>query len=183
MPNSLFLKIMPIIVAVLLVTALIVVFLAWKRKEKYMKLGELKNFSYSPGYCDMLGESHSAELRNGGDGSWTLISYDRQEHSEPLIKTTYAVSEEEVLRFEEYLKEKKIASLDGRKDSDDFATDYSPWSYRLLYDNSSVGGEKNAEYAIREFRKYSDADKALLKELGERWKSLFGEKISEEPEE
>ena len=35
-----------------------------------MKKGNLRSFTYSPGYCDMLGEYHSATLRKDKSGEW-----------------------------------------------------------------------------------------------------------------
>ena len=148
-----------------------------------MKLGELKSFSYSPGYGDMNGASHNERLRKNDAGDWTIESRDRETHEEPFTVTVYAVSEEGVKEFEAFIKNKNILSLLNRKDSDDFITDYSSWSYTFDFDNTAVGGTKWDYYTISQYKQYSKADYELLKELDQQFEALHGEIISQETEQ
>ena len=144
--------------------------------------GSLRSFSYSPGYCDMNGESHHDQLKKTKDGKWIYISIYRKEHGEPTITSTYSVSDNDVNKFESFIKEKKILSLTKRPKSSDFITDYSPWTYGIDFDCSASGGRTFESDNISQYRKYSNKDFALLKELDERFDKLKGELISETAE-
>ena len=152
-----------------------------------VKVGDLMTIWYQPGYGDMEGEYHNEVLRMAKDeedapGKWVIESTDRENMNAPMIRCTYAVSEEDLSSFEAFLKESNIAGLANRKDSSDFITDYSPWSYSITFDNSSVGGKKSETYYITQYKEYSDADRELLAKLNENYNGLFGEQISKTEE-
>ena len=72
-----------------------------------------------------------------------------------------------------------MASLSNRGDSDLFATDYSPWSYTLVFANPSPEDRKRVIVSFGQYKEYSDEDSELIKELSERFEALKGEVISE----
>lgn len=146
------------------------------------KLGELLSFTYSPGYSDMDGESHQDRLERNGDGEWKIVSRNRNSFGEPMIVTTYSVSADAVGRFVTFLEENDVLSLEDRPDDDLFATDYSPWSYRAVFDNSAGGGDAYESCSIGEYKQYSERDYELLKELNRQFRSLFGAVVSETEE-
>lgn len=177
-----------ILIAVLIAVIMSTFFLLYQRHGVInlpgrTKLGELKSFSYSPGYSDMAGACHYEDLQKDENGNWVIVSRNRESFDEPTIVTTYAVSEDALKEFETYLKESNITSLSDRKDSEDFATDYSAWNYSIVFDNSASGGKRNEFYSIGEYKKYSDKDYARLNDLNERFKKLYGKVLSEEIEE
>ena len=178
--------IIPIViaVAVLVIIGIVAGAISVIRKngEKTMKLGELKSFSYSPGYGDMNGASHHERLVKNDEGDWIIESSDRDSFDEPMMITVYAVSADAVEKFEAYIKDKNIVSLENRKDSDEFITDYSSWSYTFDFDNTAVGGSKWDYYNVSQYKQYSKADYALLKELDQQFEALHGEIISQETE-
>ena len=141
--------------------------------------GELKSFRYSPGYCDMLGAGHSDSLQKDDDGRWVFVSRNREVHSDPFIVTTYSVDDEAVARFETFIKERKLISLSKRLDSKEFATDYSPWSFEIVFDCSNVGGSSYENYRISQYRVYSKMDIKLLDETKDMFYALKGDIISE----
>lgn len=141
--------------------------------------GELKSFSYSPGYCDMLGAGHRDSLEKNDEGQWVIISRNRENHSEPFVVTTFAVNEESAARFESFIKERNLISLTKRLDSKEFVTDYSPWSYGIVFDCSKIGGSSFDDYRISQYRIYSKKDTELLKEVRDMFYSLKGDLISE----
>ncbi len=154
--------------------------------KKIMKECRFKEFRYSPGYSDMRGARHHEELKKDENGAWIIVCYDREDFQEPEKVTTYAVSEENALQFAAFLEERNFISLSKRKDSDLFVTDYSPWDYNIIYERTDENlrrFERNVYYTISEYKKYSDKDYKLLKEVNERFKALRGEKISERVEE
>jgi len=153
------------------------------QREVNMKEIKIHRISYSPGYCDMLGGYHESTLRQDKDGNWTFVCSDRNVYNEPTVTTTYAVSAEDVAKFEEFIKSNKILSLENRPKSDMFATDYSPWSWSIDYETTSFGKTKRKYCSIEEYRRYSGRDCDILKELRKRFESLRGEKISETEEE
>ena len=144
---------------------------------------ELRSVIYSPGYCDMLGGYHRVSLEKDGDGNWAYVCSSSEERSEPTVVCTYAVTEDAVKRFAGFITEKRVASLEKRRKSDMFATDYSPWSWSINYDTVSFGKTKRNHCSIGEYKKYSDSDHKLLEELRERFFALRGEKLSERTED
>jgi len=136
-----------------------------------------------PGYGDMLGGYHSVSLEKVADGKWTFVRRDREEHSKPTIVCTYEVSQEDVRQFAEYIGKNRVLSLEKRRKSNLFVTDYSPWSWNIDYETTSFGKIKKKYCCIDEYRKYSGRDYDLLNELRRRFESLRGEKISETAEE
>ena len=145
-----------------------------------MKEIRLFRVSYSPGYCDMLGEYHDSTLKKGKEGGWTYVCTDRETHDQPAVKTAYAVSPEAVIQFEEFIKNEKVLSLEKRPKSDLFATDYSPWNWNIDYETTSFGKTKREYCSIGEYKKYSARDYDLLRKLENQFRSLRGKKISEE---
>ena len=145
--------------------------------------GSLRSFSYSPGYCDMTGESHCTELKKNDDGEWVFISRDRDCHSDPFTVMTYSVSTESASEFEEYIKKINFISLSKRLKSSDFVTDYSPWHFAVVFDCSEIGGSSYDDYGISQYRIYSPIDQKLLKEVKEKFYALKGELISETTED
>ncbi|MBR3341070.1 MAG: hypothetical protein IKG30_05580 [Clostridiales bacterium] len=141
--------------------------------------GELRSFSYSPGYCDMMGAGHRDCLEKNDEGQWVFISRNRENHSEPFMVTTYAVDEVAAARFESFLKERNLISLSKRLDSKEFVTDYSPWSYGIVFDCSKIGGSSFDDYCISQYRVYSKKDTELLKEIRDMFYALKGDVISE----
>lgn len=145
--------------------------------------GHLSSFRYSPGYCDMRGESHQCELKKNDDGAWVFISRDRDCHSDPFSVMTYSVSPESASVFEEYIKKINFISLSKRLKSSDFVTDYSPWHFTVVFDCSEIGGSSYDDYGISQYRIYSPMDQKLLKEVKEKFYALKGELISETTED
>ena len=145
--------------------------------------GHLSSFRYSPGYCDMRGESHQCELKKNDDGAWVFISRDRDCHSDPFSVMTYSVSPESASEFEEYIKKINFISLSKRLKSSDFVTDYSPWHFTVVFDCSEIGGSSYDDYGISQYRIYSPMDQKLMKEVKEKFYALKGELISETTED
>ena len=145
--------------------------------------GHLSSFRYSPGYCDMRGESHQCELKKNDDGAWLFISRDRDCHSDPFSVMTYSVSPESASVFEEYIKKINFISLSKRLKSSDFVTDYSPWHFTVVFDCSEIGGSSYDDYGISQYRLYSPMDQKLMKEVKEKFYALKGELISETTED
>ena len=144
-----------------------------------MKEIRIRRISYSPGYGDMLGGYHVITLENDKDGNWIYACSDRETHNEPTITTTYAVSEEALAEFEEFIIKNDILSLENRPKSDIFATDYSPWSWSIDHLTTSFGKTKREYCSFGEYKEYSPSDRELLSKLKERFNALRGEKISE----
>lgn len=145
--------------------------------------GSLTSFRYSPGYCDMRGESHQCELKKNDDGAWVFISRDRDCHSNPFTVLTYSVSPERASEFEEYIKKINFISLSKRLKSSEFVTDYSPWHFTVVFDCSEIGGSGYDDYGISQYRIYSPMDQKLLKEVKEKFNAIKGELISETTED
>ena len=148
--------------------------------ESYDQIGTLQEFIYSPGYSDMSGGGHSETLQKNEAGDWVIISYDREMYSDPLTITTYAVSGDAVEQFEAFLKEHKVPALFDRKDSDLFATDYSPWSLSMEFVDDS--GQWRS-YTLSEYKEYSDQDDELIREVKAQFAGLHGENLSQVEEE
>ncbi|MBR4910369.1 MAG: hypothetical protein IKZ47_03480 [Clostridia bacterium] len=148
-----------------------------------MKEIKLNRVSYSPGYGDMLGGYHESTLKKDKEGNWICVCIDRETHAMPKVITTYAVSAEAVARFEEFIKSKKVLSLEKRLKSNMFMTDYSPWSWSIDYDTVSFGKTKREYCSFGEYKIYVGHDYKLLNELEESFYALRGEKISETTED
>ncbi len=145
--------------------------------------GELLTAAYSPGYSDMRGASHNERLERNDDGAWVIVSRDRESVGEPTTVTTYAVSEEAAARFEAFLKERDVPALSDRRESGEFATDYSPWSWEIVCERAAADGKRERDrYEIWEFRDYSEQDIALLRELRREFQALRGAVLSEKKE-
>jgi Predicted Zn-dependent hydrolases of the beta-lactamase fold len=127
----------------------------------------------------MDGESHYESLEKNENGQWVIISRDKENMGEPMIETTYEVSDEAVKGFDTFIRDKNILSLQNRKDSDEFITDYSSWNYSFTYDNSSIGGDSWEMYSLGQYKVYSDEDFKLLKELDKQFQDMHGKKLSE----
>ena len=141
--------------------------------------GDLKRFHYSPGYCDMLGASHSITLEKNSDGKWVYITCDREEHSEPMTVITYSVSSEAASEFEKFIKGSDFPSLSKRPKNRGFVTDYSPWGYYLDFDCSTYGGSRLESFDITEYHEYTNKDYDLMKQVLARFNALKGDKLSE----
>lgn len=141
--------------------------------------GDFYSFTYRPGYSDMDGEYHCCELKQTEDGNWIIRDDDREENGAPDIVTTYAVSAEAVADFAAFLKEKKVLSLENRKDSDEFVTDYSSWSFSFVFITEQDGIKNRDGHNISQYKKYYDKDYLTINEIRERFKALYGEKLSE----
>ena len=140
--------------------------------------GSLDNFSYRPGYSDMDGAYHHEYLKQDEAGNWIIESNDRKEIGEPTIVTTYVVDTAALAEFEAFLKEKKVLSFEKRKDSDDFMTDYSPWSISFTFIVENNGKSERETHSIPQYKKYYDVDYKIIKEITERFKNLHGDVIS-----
>ncbi|MCR4643690.1 MAG: hypothetical protein K5697_16895 [Lachnospiraceae bacterium] len=147
------------------------------------RYGELRSFTYHPGYCDMSGANHNERLGKNKDGEWTIECRDRESFEEPFIVRVYSVSEEAVEEFTDFLYEKDIPSLQERPDSDLFVTDYSAWYYGIEFSDESGERAVWTSFSIKEYKEYSDADRKVIKELGERFENLKESLISETEEE
>lgn len=144
--------------------------------------GSLYSFSYRPGYSDMNGAYHSEGLKMNKDGSWIIESDDREEIGEPTVVTTYAVDAAAVFEFEAFLKEKKVLTLENRKDSDDFMTDYSSWSISFSFVHEENGEKKYEDHRIDQYKKYYDADYKIIGEIIDKFNALRGEVLSQREE-
>ena len=144
-----------------------------------VQVGELLEYRFSPGYSDMNGASHHETLTKDDNGNWVIISRDRDDMEDPMVETTYAVSDEDVANLDAFIKENNVLGLMNRPESDDFMTDYSPWGYGMVYNNSSLGGSEHEIYGIDEYHKYTHSDYELMEELDKLFKDIHGEKISE----
>ena len=107
-----------------------------------MKGFKLLGFSYSPGYSDMRGGSHSVSLVQDKDGVWTMTCRDRESYGSPTSVAVYSVPEGSVGVFEIFLEKSRVLSLEKRPKSTVFATDYSPWSYSADYEKTVFGKTK-----------------------------------------
>ncbi|MCR5651694.1 MAG: hypothetical protein K6F86_10995 [Lachnospiraceae bacterium] len=144
-----------------------------------VEAGSLISFEYHPGYGDMSGAYHSESLAVDEKGNRIIVCRDCETFMEPVSVRTYAVTDDQFDVFESFIRERNILDLANRKDSDLFVTDYSPWEFVLVFDNSSVGGKAYETYHISEYKEYSGRDKELLKELSDRFHDLRGELLSE----
>ncbi len=139
----------------------------------------LSEFTYSPGYSDMRGARHCERLAKDADGAWTLVCEDRESFDAPTVVTVYAVRTEEEAEFEAFLLENKVASLADRGAGDDFACDYHPWEFRIVFEALSGEKRKRVYRSFDQYKKYSEEDEALIHATRERFRALRGEKLSE----
>ena len=79
-----------------------------RKREKDAEIGELLEFKFSPGYCDMAGGHHYENLHRDETGQWVIVSRNRNVFSDPASVMTYAVSEEAVREFVSFIAEKKV---------------------------------------------------------------------------
>ena len=138
---------------------------------------DLAEFDYKPGCEDMAGEYHVNYLRCK-DGEWTIRSIDREPDTREETTTVYAVDTAAVAEFEAFINENEIYKLADRKETDMFITDYTPWSYTIVF--GKVGSRKT--YRFGEYLDYTEKDRELIKELRDRFNALKGKKISEKKE-
>lgn len=148
-----------------------------------MKGFKLLGFSYSPGYSDMRGGSHSVSLVQDKDGVWTMTCRDRESYGSPTSVAVYSVPEGSVGVFEIFIEKSRVLSLEKRPKSTVFATDYSPWSYSADYEKTVFGKTKRYQCRITEYRLYTKRDRRLIDELREQFMFLKGSMISETEEE
>lgn len=147
---------------------------------EHNETGSLIELRYYPGYSDMNGGYHGECLKKDESGKWIIECENRNSLDDPEILTVYSVDSSKQQEFEAFLKEKNVSSLMNNEESDDFVTDYSPWSYNIVYtDPSSSNNRKRIYVNFGQYKKYSDEDYELIKELGERFDSLKGEVLSE----
>ena len=173
-----------IIGAVVVLFAVGIIILNIKKSAKGFKMyGELKEFRYRPGYSDMDGGYHSDVLYKGDDGKWIIESRNRSSMSDPTVVTKYVVGYDSEIEFEAYLKSSDIPSLENRKDSDLFVTDYTPWHYTIVFELQTDKGIEIQEFDLDEYKEYSDKDYSLIKSMKTQFDMLKSNKISEETEE
>ena len=141
--------------------------------------GELIRIIYKPGYGDMEGGTYYEIIGKNDDGEYVYVISEQDSASSPVVVTTYAFSEEKMAKLEEYCSMYDLASYSNKRDSDDFALDYSPWNYTLVYDESAYGGSGNATYSFGEYKFYSDQDLERINELRRGMTGLRGEMISQ----
>ena len=140
---------------------------------------ELISFDYSPGYSDMNGALHHESLHKNDNGDWIIESRDRESISEPVTITVYAVSKDDVIRLDSFIREKDFVSLENREDSDDYGLDYSPWNYIIKLNVSDSEGEHGERHSIGQYKKFSEEDFVLMNELDQLFLEIHGEKLSE----
>ena len=168
-----------LLLIVIVIGGLAIMLFGKNKKSEPVELGELMWFNYSPGYGDMNGSSHSESLEKGEDGKWVIVKRDRNMFSDPMEVTTYAVSDEALKKFLDFVREKNVLELCEREDSNLFITDYSAWYYGFTFDESSIGGSRIKSYNISQYKEYTDEDYKLLKELDQQFADLHGEVISQ----
>ena len=148
-----------------------------------MKEIKIRRIRYSPGCGHMLGEYNNASLEKDSDGKWTYVCRYREHRSAPTVVSTYAVPEEAVSQFAEFIRENRVISLEQRPKSNMFATDYSPWLWSIDYETTSFGKTKRKYCGIGGYKRCSRRDYDLLNTLRERFYALHGEKLSEKTDE
>ena len=135
----------------------------------------LKTFRYSAGSNDMAGDKHVQELKKNDKGDWIIEVNERTCYEEPLIVTTYAVSEEDVLEFEGFLRQKKFASLAERPDSDYYILDESPWNYYAFFKDEEGN---TSSFSFDAYKEFTDEDYALMKGVDEKLEAMRGKQLS-----
>lgn len=142
--------------------------------------GPLLSFTYSPGYSDMEGGYHYESLECTDAGDYVLIVHDQESFHDSEIITTYAVTEAQWQEFSDYLLDNDVAGLSDRRDIDDFALDWSPWHYTVIYDDSAYGGTGYDTYGFGQYKAYSDHDHEIMKELDQMLLDMEQDMISQE---
>lgn len=127
----------------------------------------LSEIYYRPGYNDMSGEGHENTLRCKEE-KWTLRSIDRSPVTFKETETTYAVDAAAVAELESFIVENNICDLSQRENSGLFITDYTPWSFTIVF--GKVGSRKTCTFG--EYLDYSDRDNELIGELRKRLEAL-----------
>ncbi|MCR4688023.1 MAG: hypothetical protein K5745_00570 [Saccharofermentans sp.] len=127
---------------------------------------------YNPGYCDMAGGSHYSYLAKDKEGSWIYTSDDRETHMDPVTTVTYKVTDEEVAALAEFISRRHVPWLAMRPKSKGFITDYNPWHWNIEYTVTRFGKTISKDIDIPEYKIYTLRDRAVLKELRERFTGL-----------
>ena len=140
---------------------------------------DLIKFSYSPGYSDMRGARHCESLQKNADGAWVVVCSDREHFGAPTVTATYEAKEEDVREFAKFIDKENVRLLAGRRKSDEFLTDYSPWEFTVLLTDDPSGRGKREYYCIGEYKKYSEKDYKLLSKLRDAFRALRGKKLFE----
>lgn len=143
-----------------------------------IKAGKLVSFSYSPGYSDMEGAYHFDTLEKNGEGNWVVVLRDRDSIEEPLCVTTCSVSDADALRFEQFIKKRRILSLSRRLKSPVFLMDYSPWSAEMVFDCPGSGGNRRITVRLEQYRIYTGPDLKRIDEMTDLFYDLLGDVIS-----
>lgn len=142
---------------------------------------DLVYYEYSAGTNMMAGDCNYETLRQDTDGRWVIISFKRDGVSEPTVVTTYAVEKDDLIRFDAFLKERNIVSLEDREDSGAFMTDYNPWSYSIRIKDPETGG--TSVHTLEEYRLYSQDDIATINEMNQLFAEIHGKVLSTETKE
>ncbi|MCR5830710.1 MAG: hypothetical protein K6G67_01035 [Lachnospiraceae bacterium] len=90
--------------------------------DEIVETGELIEFRCYPGYSDMNGGYHGECLKKDEGGEWIIESSNKESIEDPEITTVYSVDAKSEQEFEAFLKEKNVASLKNRMDSEDLAS-------------------------------------------------------------
>jgi hypothetical protein len=143
-----------------------------------IKAGRLVSFSYSPGYSDMEGAFHRDTLEKNGEGNWVVVCRERGSIDEPECVTTCSVSDADALRFEQFIKKRRILSLSKRLKSPVFLTDYSPWSAEMVFDCLGSGGNRRITVRLEQYRIYTRPDLKRIDEMTDMFYDLLGDVIS-----
>ena len=125
----------------------------------------LCEFTFSPGYCDMLGAYHCQTLKKTPEGGWVIECRDREEHSSPEVVATYPADAEKVASFAGLLGGKAVRSLAKRGKSRDFITDYSPWSMRITFEPADGKRSEKDYLSLDQYRRYSKKDYQTIEEI------------------
>ncbi|MCR5509769.1 MAG: hypothetical protein K6F54_02245 [Lachnospiraceae bacterium] len=142
---------------------------------------DLIQYDFYPGCNTMAGDWGYETLRRDTDGRWGIVSYKRDGISAPLVITTYAVEKDDLIRFDAFLKERDILSLEEREESNDFMTDYNPWSYVITLKDPATGDRDI--HKLEEYRVYSQDDYSAIKEMDQLFADIHGKVLSRETEE
>ena len=141
---------------------------------------DLVQYEHQIGYGDMNGGTHFETLRRDNSGKWVIVCYEQDTFYNPLIITTYAVSKDDLIRFDAFIKDNEVFKLSDREESNNFMTDYMPWSYYITLKNNETDGTGKTRYVLEEYRIYSEEDYALLKEMDTMFAEMRGKVLSEE---